>query len=251
MVWFENKVALVTGGGSGVGRTTALTFAREGAKVAVVGSGAENTAETVALIEDSGGVAIAITADVANGSDVEAAVEETVTRLGRLDCAFNNAGVEGRFGPLTTLGEEVWDRTIAVNLKGVWLSLKYEIPAMLASGGGTIVNTSTDLTVLGLPGTALYTASKSGVDALTRCAATDFGREGVRVNAVGPGNIEGTPLTGRLWDAAAVQGFKDANPLGKIATTQDVAEAVVWLCSDRSGHVNGQVINIDGGLTLL
>jgi NAD(P)-dependent dehydrogenase (short-subunit alcohol dehydrogenase family) len=251
MGWFENKVVLVTGAGSGVGRTTALTFAREGATVAVVGIDPRGNQETVALIDDSGGRGVAITVDVTSAASKERAVRETVTQFGALDCAFNNAGVEGQFGPLTDLGEQVWDRTIEVNLKGVWLSMKYEIPAMLARGGGTIVNTSSDLTVLGLPGTALYTASKSGVDALTRCAATDFGRQGIRVNAVGPGNIEGTALTDRLWNADAVQGFKNANPLGKIATTQDVAEAVVWLCSARSGHVNGQILNIDGGLTLL
>ncbi len=248
---FRGSVALVTGGGTGAGRAAALAFAREEARVCVVGTREGPLQETVQAIRRRGGEAISVVADVTVESDVERAVQGALKALGRLDVAFNNAGTEGEFGALADLTEATWNRTFAVNAKGVWLSMKHEIKAIIASGGkGAIVNNSTDLTEVGIPGTAIYTASKAAVDALTRVGASDYGPKGIRVNAVNPGNIEGTPMTSRLWDAQSVQRFKDANPLRKIATAEDVAEAAVWLCSSKAGHINGQTLNIDGGLTL-
>jgi NAD(P)-dependent dehydrogenase (short-subunit alcohol dehydrogenase family) len=248
---FGDKAVLVTGAGSGIGRVTARRLAERGARVAVASINEQQNVAAVDEIRSFGGEAISITADVSAASDVEHAVRRTVDAFGALHYAFNNAGIEGEFKPLTELSENVWDSVVDVNLKGIWLSMKYEIPAILASGGGAIVNTSTDLVPLGLPGTAIYTASKAGVDVLTRVGAIEYGRKGVRVNAVNPGNVKGTELTNRLWDEAAVRRFEEANPLGKIASCDDIAEAVLWLLSPKSGHVNGQTLNIDGGLTLI
>lgn len=247
---FEGKVAFVTGSGRGIGRAAALMFAKEGAKVAVLNRTLARAEKTVMTIKESGGEAIAIVGDVAKASDVEQAVAEAVRAFGRLDCAFNNAGVEGQFGPLAELDEETYDLTMATNLKGVWLSMKYELSAMLKNGGGTIVNMSTDITVLGVPGTSIYTASKCGVDGLTRCAAIDYARQGIRINAVGPGSVEDTAMTNRLWSAEQQQHNRDNSPTGRLSTPDDIAEAVLWLCSSRSAHVNGQILNIDGGLAL-
>ncbi len=244
------KVALVTGGSSGIGRATAVAFAREGARVIVADVAEEGGAETVALIRAAGGEALFVRADVSRATDVEALVRRAFERFGRLDCAHNNAGIGGRMGSLVECSEEDWDRVTGVNLKGVWLCMKYEIPRMIESGGGAIVNTASVAGLRAVPGIGAYCASKHGVIGLTRTAALEFAAAGVRVNAVCPGWIR-TPLVEPLlnrepgFDAQMIA----SNPAGRIGTPEEVAETVVWLCSNAAPYVIGHALVIDGGLT--
>jgi NAD(P)-dependent dehydrogenase (short-subunit alcohol dehydrogenase family) len=247
---FEGKVALVTGGGSGIGQTTALAFAREGAKVVVVdvnGTSAEETAQT---ITKGGGQAIAVKADVSKAAEVEAAVQAAVKRYRRLDCAFNNAGVGSMGTPIDHHKEEDFDRTIAINLKGVWLCIKYEIPQMLKNGGGCIVNTSSIMGVTGIEGSAAYVASKHGVVGLTRTASLEYAKHGVRVNAICPGVIE-TPMNIRYAkiNPDSVARNIARTPLGRYGQTPEIAEVVVWLCSDAASFVHGHTMVVDGAWT--
>jgi len=245
----DGKVALVTGGASGIGRGAALAFARAGARVVVSDVAAAGGAETVRSIADSGGAAIFVPADVSSAAEVAALVERAVAAYGRLDCAFNNAGINRENAPAAELDEALWDRTIAVNLKGVWLCMKYEIPAML-DGGGAIVNTASVVGISGRRDTPAYVASKHGIIGLTRATALDYGKRGIRVNAVCPGTIRTAMYVQRLGDDPAIDARLAAEtPIGRIGTPGDVAEAVVWLCSDAAAFVTGHSLVVDGGDT--
>jgi len=246
----QGKVALVTGSGSGIGRQSALTFAREGASVVVADWEPNAGRETVRLIEDSGGQAIFVKMDVSKAGEVESLVQQTVEAYGCLDVAHNNAGIEAQMLPIVDSTEENWDQVLAINLKGVWLCLKYEIPAMMAQGRGAIVNTSSVLGVLGTKNVAPYIASRHGVIGLTKAAALEYADFGIRVNAVCP-SITDTPMVRRARGGAQVPREHTANyPIKRLVDPQEVAEAVVWLCCDRASYLNGHSLLIDGGLSV-
>ncbi len=247
----NGKVALVTGGGSGIGRATSLAFARRGCKVVVSDMNGPGGLETVKLILETGGEAIFIPANVTLTSQVEALVQRTVARFGSLDCAVNNAGVNvASRNPTHLYSEDDWDRIIDVNLRGVWLSMKYEIPVMLEQGRGSIVNLASIYGIVGAPNTAAYTASKHGVSGLTRVAALEYAQEGIRVNAVGPGYTD-TSMVRRVIDVNP--GLEDwmitKTPTGRMGNPEEIAEAIVWLSSDEASFVTGAVVPIDGGMT--
>lgn len=244
----EGKVALVTGGGSGIGRATALAFARDGAKVVVSDVVPEGGKETVRLIEAAGGMAFFMEADVSSAADAQAMVRTAEEQYGRLDYAFNNAGIEGAQAPTAEVTEDNWDRVISINLKGTWLCMKYEIPVMLKQGGGAIVNTASVAGLVGFPNIAPYTASKGGVVQLTKAAALDYAKQGIRINAVCPGVIR-TPMVERFLggSAEAEAQFTAMEPVGRMGTPEEIAEAVVWLCSDAASFVTGHAMAVDGG----
>lgn len=246
---FEGKVALVTGGSSGIGRAGALAFAREGAKVVVADVVVEGGQETVDMIQQAGGEAIFVTTDVSKAADVETLVNKTVETYGRLDYAFNNAGIEGEQLPTADCTEENFDRVISINLKGVWLCMKYEIPQMLEQGGGAIVNTSSVAGLVGFAGIPHYVASKHGVAGLTKNAALEYAQAGIRVNAVCPGGIR-TPMIDRFTggDPEAESQFHAMHPLGRMGEPEEIADAVVWLCSDAASFVTGHPMVVDGGM---
>ena len=244
----SGKVTLVTGGGSGIGKATSLAFAREEAKVVVADLNVSGGEETVRLIQDTGGEATFVQADVAQAGPVEAMVQEAVRAYGRLDCAFNNAGVSGGRGLIHEYSEDDWDRVTGINLKGVWLCMKYEIIQMLAQGGGAIVNTASVMGLVGGSRSPAYGASKHGVVGLTRTAAVGYAQSGIRVNAVCPGYIR-TPLIeqGALTDPGGEERIIARHPVGRLGTPEEVAESVVWLCSDAASFVTGHAMAVDGG----
>jgi NAD(P)-dependent dehydrogenase (short-subunit alcohol dehydrogenase family) len=244
----EGKVALVTGGTSGIGRETAVLFGKAGAKVVVAGRREPEGKETVDLIRAAGGDGLFVKADVSKASEVEALIQNAVEKFGRLDVAFNNAGTEGVWVPLIKQTEEDWDRTIDINLKGVWLCLKYEILQMLKQGGGgAIVNMASISGLVGFSGAAAYSASKHGVMGLTKAAALETARGKIRINAVCPGAIE-TPLADRVFGAPAVHKYVvSIHPIGRFGKPAEIAEAVVWMCSDRASFMTGQSLVLDGG----
>lgn len=245
---FSGKVALVTGAGSGIGRATAMALAGRGARVVVADAVVSGGEETVRLIGE-GGRAIFVRADVSRSQDVEDLIGQTVRAYGRLDLAANVAGVHNPvLLPLAEDNEEEFDRTIGINLKGVWLCLKFEIIQMLRTGGGSIVNVASTAGLNGAKGMAIYSASKHGVIGLTRTAALDYGRAGIRVNAVCPGPTW-TPMMDRLVSERPNIAAKmaAANPSGRIGTAEEVADVIVWLCSSTASFVNGQAIPVDGG----
>jgi len=244
----EDKVALVTGAGSGIGRASALEFAKEGARVAVIDVVAEGGEETVKMIEESGGKAIFIQTDVTKATEVEAMVDRIVQTYGRLDCVHNNAGRGSTQLATADCPEEEWDNILNINLKSVWLCMKYEIPQMLKQGKGAIVNTASIAGLVGFPKRPAYAASKHGVVGLTRAAALDYAKEGIRINAVCPGVI-GTPMIKRMLALRpeSATDTVEAQPIPRLGTPEEVAQAVVWLCSDEASFVTGHPMSVDGG----
>jgi NAD(P)-dependent dehydrogenase (short-subunit alcohol dehydrogenase family) len=243
----EEKVALVTGGTSGIGRNTAVLFAQAGAKVVVAGRRELEGEETVELIRAASGDGLFVKTDVSKASEVEALIQKTVEKFGRLDVAFNNAGIEGTWAPIVRQSEEDFDRVISINLKGVWLSMKYEIRQMLKQGGGAIVNMSSITGLVGSVGVAAYSASKHGVIGLTKTAALENAKNGIRINAVCPGFTE-TPMADRIFRAPAVRNHVlNCHPIGRLAKSTEIAEAVLWMCSDRASFMTGQSLVLDGG----
>lgn len=242
------KVALVTGGASGIGRATALAFAREGAKLVVADRQAEGGQQTAHLITENGAEATFVQVDVTSATAVEALISQTIATYGRLDCAHNNAGISGGGGAFTAdYDEAMWHQVLAVNLTGVWLCMKYEIPQMLQHGGGVIVNTASVAGLIGARGLAAYVASKHGVVGLTKTAALEYAQRGIRVNCVCPGVIH-TPMTARgLSDPQRRAQIIASEPLGRVGTPEEVAEAVVWLCSEAASFVTGHTMTVDGG----
>jgi len=246
----EGKVALVTGGASGIGRATALTFAREGAKLIIADLNEDGGHQTVHMITEQGGDATFVHVDVTQAQAVEALISKAVETYGRLDCAHNNAGIGSRPRVLLhELAEESWDRVIDINLKGVWLCMKYEIIQMLTQGGGTIVNTAS---IMGLVGSwsrsGAYNASKHGVVGLTKTAALEYATSGIRVNAVCPGYIRTPLLESLLTNQPEMEAQIVArHPVGRMGKPEEIAEAVVWLCSDAASFVTGHTMTVDGG----
>jgi NAD(P)-dependent dehydrogenase (short-subunit alcohol dehydrogenase family) len=242
----QDKVALVTGGSSGIGRATALMLASEGAKVVVADLNVSGGEQTVHLIQDAGGEGIFVEADVSKADSAEAMVNRTIETYGRLDCAFNNAGV-GRGGSTVDCTEEDWEFTIKVNLTGVWLCMKYEIAQMLKQSSGAIVNTSSAYGLAAAGGSPAYVASKHGVVGLTKASAMEYAAEGIRVNAVCPGHID-TPMLARgMNDPQRKAQMLARHPIGRIGDPEDVAQAVMWLLSDAASFVTGHAMSVDGG----
>jgi NAD(P)-dependent dehydrogenase (short-subunit alcohol dehydrogenase family) len=256
---FDGKVAVITGGASGIGRVTAQMFAREGAKVVVsTGRNIAGLEETVKLIKDAGGDAHHVRCDVTKADDVQAMIEETVKVYGRLDYAFNNAGVgpDGKRVPLACIAampEELWDLTVDTNLKGVFLCLKYELDQMIKQGtGGAIVNTSSAAAVKPGEDFCAYNSSKAGLTGLTKSAALEGARYGIRVNAVLPGPIQNTLLWEYLTGTTPEESGRISQqlPLQRVGFPEDIGEAVLWLCSDKANFITGQSLGVDGGLSI-
>jgi NAD(P)-dependent dehydrogenase (short-subunit alcohol dehydrogenase family) len=248
---FVGKVAFVTGGGTGIGRAAALAFAREGAKVVVADLSEEGNQETARMIEDAGTQALALRCDVARAEEVKAALDKTADAFGRLDFAFNNAGVEQPIRQAADITEEEWNRIINIDLRGVFLCMKYELPLMLKQGAGVMVNTSSGAGVKGIAGQAAYCAAKFGLIGLTKAAALDYAKSNIRINAVCPGIIQ-TPMMDRFSGGTPEGRAKviAQEPVGRMGKPEEIAAAVVWLCSDAAAFVVGHAMVIDGGQTV-
>lgn len=247
MALLTNKVGLITGGASGIGLATAQVFVREEAKVVIADMDTTQGEDAAHQICTSGGEAIFVKTDVSKSGDVEALVQKTIDAFGQLDCAFNNAGIFGNSAPLTDYTEDEWDHLININLKGVWLCMKYEIPHMLKRGG-SIVNASSVSGLVGSKSSPLYAASKHGVTGLTRTAALQYADKKIRVNCTCPGAIH-TPMLEHIFslNPANREKYTAAAPIGRLAKPEEVGEAVAWLCSDASGYITGVALPIDGG----
>ncbi len=246
----EGKSALITGGGGGIGRATALAFAREGARLAIADFVEAAAQETVALVNAAGGQAMTLTGDVTDSGTVQSMIKAVVVAYGRLDCAFNNAGIAGfqvdAGGKRThEWTDESFDRMIGVNLKGVWLCMKHELPQMMAQGGGTIVNTGSIAGLVGLPTSSAYVAAKHGVLGLTKTAALEYAGDNIRVNAVCPGYIQ-TKMTEDSMRRRGAEIIAKV-PFGRMGRPEEIAEMVLWLSCDRASYVSGACYNVDGG----
>ncbi|MGZ3787897.1 MAG: SDR family oxidoreductase [Bacteriovorax sp.] len=244
----KNKVAIITGAASGIGAASAMAFAREGASVVVADVQVARGEELVGRIQAEDGKAIFIKCDVSLESDIKNMVAKTIEKFGRLDCAFNNAGIEGENADVLTCTNDNWDKTMTINLKSVWWCMKYEIPEMLKVGGGSIVNCSSIAGVVGFTGIPAYTASKHGVIGLTQNAALEYASKNIRVNAVCPGVIQ-TPMVERFThgEAQATKVLIEGEPVGRLGKAEEVAQAALWLCSDASSFVTGHPLVVDGG----
>jgi NAD(P)-dependent dehydrogenase (short-subunit alcohol dehydrogenase family) len=251
MKQFQNKVAIVTGGGMGIGQVTALEFAKEGAAVVVANRKENEGLQTVRLIEELGGKASFIRTDVTREADVKNLVDQTISKYGRLDFAFNNAGMEQTPMPLTDQTEDLYNNVMNVNVKGVWLCMKHQIPAMLKNSGGAIVNTSSFSGVIAFATIPIYVASKHAVVGLTKAVALEYAKSGIRVNAVLPGAVGDTGTLERSFGSnqEALNQVAAIHPMGRLATKEDIANTVIFLCSDKAGFITGQPILVDGGYT--
>jgi NAD(P)-dependent dehydrogenase (short-subunit alcohol dehydrogenase family) len=245
----DQKVAIVTGGSSGIGKATAVALAKEGVKVTVAARRAKEGEETVQLVKEAGSDGIFVKTDVANEDDVRALVDKTVKTYDRLDYAFNNAAIEETMTSLIEQTSNVFDQIMKVNVKGVWLCMKYEIPQMIRTGGGAIVNMSSGAGVIGIPQTPIYVASKHAVLGLTKSAALEYAKSGIRINAVAPGVVE-TDMLKRVAEdnKQFVETLKSMHPIGRIGDPQEIANAVVWLLSDKASFVLGHTLLVDGGI---
>lgn len=243
----RGKVALVTGATRGIGRATAVAFARAGAIVVGLGRSVEDGHETLRLVREAGGEGAFVRADVTDARQLEEAVAETLRRFGRLDYAFNNAGIAGSGAPAGEYTEEEWRRIIDVNLTGVWLAMKYELPPMLAQGSGVIVNNSSALGHVAIPGQAAYVASKHAILGLTKAAALDYAGRGVRVCAICPGFVETAMVGGDTMSPASRAAMLSVEPIGRLGRPEEIANAVVWMCSDEATFMTGSAMVLDGG----
>jgi NAD(P)-dependent dehydrogenase (short-subunit alcohol dehydrogenase family) len=247
---FDGKVVIVTGGGYGIGRAACLAFSRDGAKVVVADVDVKSSEDTVGLIKEAGGDAMVVQTDVSQEAEVEALVQKTVKTYGNLDCAFNNVGIHKTFTSTIDFTQKDWNQMMDINLKGMWLCMKYEIRQMLKQGKGAIVNASSVAGLIAAPSNPAYPASKHGVIGLTKMAAIEFARRGIRVNCICPGPTTMTRMNEELAAIALdiIEKMNDKVPMGRTAEPREIAEAAVWLCSDKASYITGVALPVDGGL---